>query len=131
MCMLRTLHEPAASVQQPPTERLPMPELAEKGSAKALQLHCQWGGLGGLVHWGQGGRCPGSPLGPCMLFPDEPCVASLSHGNSGYTRGLHASKALFSSPCSGDQRKNFLKVGGVPPLVTKVPCLTNLPSSYL
>jgi hypothetical protein len=32
--MLRTLYEPAASVQQPPAERLPIPELVERGNAK-------------------------------------------------------------------------------------------------
>jgi hypothetical protein len=35
----RALHGPAASVQQPPSERLPVPELAEKGNAKSQQLH--------------------------------------------------------------------------------------------
>jgi hypothetical protein len=46
MCMLGALHSQAVSVKQPPAERLPVPELAERGNAKAWQLHCQWGRQG-------------------------------------------------------------------------------------
>jgi hypothetical protein len=49
------LHGLAASVQQPPAERLPLPELAERGNAKSGQLHCWWGSQGSSGHQGQGG----------------------------------------------------------------------------
>jgi hypothetical protein len=52
--MIGLLHGPAASVQQPPAERLPVPELAEGGNAKSGQFHFQWGSQGSWGHLGQG-----------------------------------------------------------------------------
>jgi hypothetical protein len=48
VCMLRPAAWPAASIQQLPAKRPPALELSERRSAKAWQLHHQWGGHGGL-----------------------------------------------------------------------------------
>jgi hypothetical protein len=45
----------AAAPFQPPAERLPVSELAERGNAKAWQLHHQWGSQENVGHQGRGG----------------------------------------------------------------------------
>jgi hypothetical protein len=60
----------ADSVQQPLAIRLPVPEMAERGNAKAWQLHCQWGSQGSLGHWGQGSEMP-------PLVTKVPCLTKL------------------------------------------------------
>jgi hypothetical protein len=71
-------HGPAASVQQPPVGRLPVPELAKRGIMKAQQLHHNGKARDA---WGTGDKASDGPAAhqdhaccpqQCLAWPPSP-----------------------------------------------------------
>jgi hypothetical protein len=73
--MHRALHGTAASVQQLPPERLPVPKLAEIGNADAWQLHHQWRRQVSSGRQGQGGW--GATSGDQGPMPNQTALSYL------------------------------------------------------
>jgi hypothetical protein len=93
------LHRLAASAQQLLDGRLPVPELAESGSAKAWKLHRQWEGQGGSGHEGQGQWWPSS-------YQDHMCSPQ-PHGNGYDRRGATCPQDLGPQPLLQGPKKIF------------------------
>jgi hypothetical protein len=129
LCTLGPSAWVAASVQQTPAKRLPVPELAERGSTKALSA---------LPPVGRPERLEALGTSQVMAWQPSACalpVASCSSPASWQRwqqEGATCPQDLGPQPLLQERKKKKIgDRGRVPPLVTKDLRLAKPPSSYL